>query len=91
MSNIQIRIDEKTKKNAKKVFDKLGIDMTAAIKLYLHQVTIRKAIPFVPITENGLDLHQEAAILKAEQDVIVGKEVTDPMSAREAIDYLKRL
>jgi addiction module RelB/DinJ family antitoxin len=51
MTTIQIRIDEKTKDEANKIFNNLGIDMTTAIKLFLKQISIKKAFPF-PI---GLD------------------------------------
>lgn len=46
MSTIQIRIDEETKAAAKKVLDDLGLDLSTAIKLYLKQVALRRAIPF---------------------------------------------
>ena len=46
MTTIQIRIDEKTKDEARKIFDKLGIDMSAAIKMYLKKVVESKNIPF---------------------------------------------
>ena len=46
MATIQIRIDEKTKKSAKKVLDEIGIDMSSAIKVYLKQIVIHQNIPF---------------------------------------------
>ena len=47
MSTIQIRIDEKTKKEAKKVFESFGLNMSEAIKLYLKSVIETKTGPFV--------------------------------------------
>lgn len=35
MTTIQIRIDPKTKAKAKKVFNKMGLDMSSGIRLYL--------------------------------------------------------
>lgn len=46
MPTIQIRIDEKTKKDAQKIFSKLGIDMSTAIKIYLKKVIAGQGIPF---------------------------------------------
>ena len=46
MTTIQIRIDEKTKQGARKAFDKMGLDITSGIKLYLARVAQDKAIPF---------------------------------------------
>ncbi len=46
MTTIQIRIDEKTKKEATKVFNDLGIDMSTGIKIYLKKIIYNKGIPF---------------------------------------------
>jgi len=60
MSTIQIRIDEKTKKEAVKIFDKIGIDMSTAIKIYLKKIISEKGIPFdvqVATEEELKDFH----------------------------------
>lgn len=46
MANINIRIDEKTKKDAEKVFNKLGLTPTTAITLFYIQVIRTNSIPF---------------------------------------------
>lgn len=48
MTTIQIRIDEKTKARAKKVFSKMGLDVSSGIKLYLSRVVQDKGLPFTP-------------------------------------------
>jgi DNA-damage-inducible protein J len=60
---IQIRIDAKTKKAARKTLDELGIDMSSAVKLFLTNVINRKGIPLDLRTENGFTLAQEQALL----------------------------
>ncbi len=42
----QIRIDSAIKKQAAALFDKLGLDMSSAINLFLHQCILRGGIPF---------------------------------------------
>lgn len=91
MSNIQIRISEKEKKEAKKIFDSLGIDMSSAIKLFLRQTTLRKGLPFLLTTENNLSLDVENAIIKASSEAENGKNVSKKMNIKEAVDYLKSL
>lgn len=91
MSQIQIRIDEATKKSAKKVLETMGIDMSTAIKVYLKQIVIYKGIPFKLVTKNGLTPEEEKSILRASKEAAAGKYVTKSMKAKEAIDYLKRL
>lgn len=55
-SQLQIRIDSSTKKEAKRIFDNLGLEMSAAIKLFLQQSIKAKNLPFEIIGENGLTL-----------------------------------
>jgi DNA-damage-inducible protein J len=60
---IQIRIDAKTKKAARKTLDELGIDMSTAVKLFLNNVINRQGIPLDLKTQNGFTLQQEQALL----------------------------
>ncbi len=89
MSNIQIRIDKKEKEEVKKILDKLGLDMSSAIKLFLRQTKIKKGLPFLLLTENELTIEEEDAILKASNEAKKGKNVSHSLNKKEAIDYLK--
>jgi DNA-damage-inducible protein J len=91
MSNIQIRINEKDKNAAKKIFDKLGLDMSGAIKLFLKQTTLRKGLPFLLTTDNHLSLEEEAEIIKASVEAREGKNVSKSLEDKEAIKHLKSL
>ena len=91
MSTIQIRIDEKTKKSAKKVLYDIGLDMSSAIKVYLRQIAIYKGIPLKLITENGLTPEEEKNILTASEEAKKEKNVTKVMAIKEAFEYLKTL
>lgn len=91
MSTIQLRIDEETKRKAKKTLDKLGIDMSAAIKLYLRQIVIKKGIPFELLTENKLTPQQEKAVNKASEDAKLSINISEEMDIKEAVDYLNEL
>jgi DNA-damage-inducible protein J len=83
-STIQVRIKDSKKKAAKKVFDTIGIDMSSAIKLYLHQVVITQSIPFKIVTENRMTPKQEAEILKASREAKQGKNAVRANSWKEA-------
>jgi addiction module RelB/DinJ family antitoxin len=48
MTTINIRIDEKVKKEAMKTLSHFGLDMSTAVKLFLNQVVIEKGLPFTP-------------------------------------------
>ncbi len=60
---LQIRIDSKTKKEAKTILDHLGLDMSSAVKMFFKQIINAKNIPFEIRGENGLTLHN-AEILR---------------------------
>jgi DNA-damage-inducible protein J len=60
---IQIRIDAKTKKAARKTLDALGLDMSSAVKLFLTNVVNSQSIPLDLRTENGFTIAQEKALL----------------------------
>jgi len=63
-TTIQIRIDSKVKKEAKKLFESFGLDISSATKLFWQQSLNTKSIPFEIRTENGFTLKQEAEFLK---------------------------
>lgn len=69
-TTIQIRIDKKTKEEAKKILDNLGLDLSSAIKVFLKTVNITKSIPFELRTENGYTIAQEKAILRDVADTL---------------------
>lgn len=42
----QIRIDEDVKREASALFKSLGLDMSGAVNMFLHQCVLRGGIPF---------------------------------------------
>lgn len=81
---LQIRIDSKTKKEAKEIFDSLGMDMSAAVKLFFRQVINAKNIPFELRGENGLTL-RGAELLR--ESVISAKN--NPQSFTSGAELIK--
>ena len=63
-STIQIRIDNKTKKDANKTLKDMGLDLSSGIKLFLHQVIKARSIPFQIRTANGFTPEQERKMIK---------------------------
>ncbi len=78
-TTLQIRVDEKLKKRAKKVFANVGLDMTTAVKLYLEKAVEVKGVPFLLLTENGLTLEQEASILQTAREAARGEKLSPPL------------
>ena len=60
---INFRVKSRVKREASKIFDKMGMDMSTALNLFLHNVLIRKAMPMQLVTENGYTYKYESEIL----------------------------
>ncbi|MFZ4397886.1 MAG: type II toxin-antitoxin system RelB/DinJ family antitoxin, partial [Kiritimatiellia bacterium] len=45
-ATLQVRLDHQLKKDADRFFLAAGLDTTTAVRMFLRQVIIRKAIPF---------------------------------------------
>lgn len=43
---INVRVEEKTKEEVERVLDRLGINMSTAIDLYLNQIKLKQGLPF---------------------------------------------
>ncbi|MBP9864569.1 type II toxin-antitoxin system RelB/DinJ family antitoxin [Patescibacteria group bacterium] len=91
MPTLQIRIDEKTKRDGKKVLDALGLDMSSAVKIFLKRLIAQQGIPFPVVTTNGLTINQELEILTDAEEARRGVNVSKAMNAKEAITYLEHL
>lgn len=57
-TTIQVRVSEKTKKKAKKTLERLGLNLSSGVQLFLEQVNETQSIPFMPITSEGLKLRR---------------------------------
>jgi DNA-damage-inducible protein J len=53
-TTLQIRIDEKTKKSARKAFEGMGLDLSSGVKLFLTHVSNTGEIPFRIFTADNL-------------------------------------
>jgi len=88
MATIQLRVDENMKKQAKQIFEKMGLDMSSAVKLFLSQVIMKKEIPFRITTENGLTKEEEVEILKRSKEMLEGKNTESFDKMDDAITWL---
>jgi DNA-damage-inducible protein J len=70
MTTLNIRIDEKIKESARKIFAHMGLDLSSAVKLFLYQSVEEQRIPFELRTINGYSENYESEILKEVKDMI---------------------
>lgn len=78
---ITTRVEPDVKKNAERVFKKLGISTTDAISVFLSQVKLRKGLPFDVKIPNKITL-------KAMSDA---DEVKNLVECKDAEDMFKKL
>ena len=69
----QIRIDADIKQQATALFGRLGLDMSSAVNMFLHQCVLRGGIPFsieIPqYNQKVLDAMAEARCISRDPDV----------------------
>ncbi|MCQ2409715.1 MAG: type II toxin-antitoxin system RelB/DinJ family antitoxin [Clostridia bacterium] len=70
MATINIRVDEKLKKESERIFEELGLGMTSAMTIFLKAVVRNNGIPF------SLEIPNEETLqaFKEVEDMISGKE-----------------
>jgi DNA-damage-inducible protein J len=77
MTTINIRIDENIKNKAVKTFASMGLDISSAVKLFLHQSILEQRIPFEIRTANGYTKAYEDELLRevnqVKEDIRTGK------------------
>ncbi|MFA6515183.1 MAG: type II toxin-antitoxin system RelB/DinJ family antitoxin [Candidatus Paceibacterota bacterium] len=77
MTTINIRIDENIKNKATKTFASMGLDVSSAVKLFLHQSILEQRIPFEIRTVNGYTMAEEDEMLRqvnqVKEDIRTGK------------------
>ena len=83
----QIRIDSDIKKQAMDLFNDLGLDMSGAVNLFLHQCVLRGGLPFsveMPrYSQRTLDAMNEARRISRDPDV---KGYTNMDELRNALE-----
>ena len=83
----QIRIDSDVKKQASELFSALGLDMSSAVNLFLHQCVLRGGLPFsveLPsYKQSTLDAMEEAKRISRDPSV---KGYTDMDELRKALE-----
>ncbi len=69
----QIRIDPETKRKASELFSALGLDMSGAVNLFLHQCILHNGLPFaveIPsYSDKTIAAMEEARHISSDPDI----------------------
>lgn len=83
----QVRIDSEIKKQASAVFANLGLDMSTAVNMFLHQCVLHQGLPFaveIPqYSEKTIEAMAEARRISRSPDV---KGYTSMEELKAALD-----
>lgn len=83
----QIRIDTDIKQEASALFSQLGLDMSSAVNMFLHQCVLRGGLPFAvempAYNKKTLDAMAEARRISREPDVKGYSSMEDLKAALE--------
>ena len=83
-ANLNIRIDPNVKARAEELFASLGMTVTEAVNLFLHQCLLEQGLPFRP-HQPRYNAETEAAIQET-KDIIAGKIQTKSYSSYEEFE-----
>lgn len=85
-TTIQIRIDSRIKREAKKTLEEIGLDLSSGLKLFLHNIAITQSVPLDLRTANGFTIRQEQEILRETEGAVRnGKRYKDILKMHEEI------
>ncbi|MCX6799732.1 MAG: type II toxin-antitoxin system RelB/DinJ family antitoxin [Candidatus Falkowbacteria bacterium] len=69
ITQLQVRVDAKQKKNAQKILNNLGLDLSMAIRMFIIQIGHVKGLPFEVRDENCFRPHKAKEMLKPVSDL----------------------
>ena len=81
-SVVQVRIDEKLKKEVSKVYENLGLDLSSAVRMFFKRSVQVGGIPFSVSNEKSYDFNSALSnIIQTRNDSV--KNGTDPITLDE--------
>ena len=67
-TNVTIRVDKDVKKQAEVLFNDLGLNLSSAINMFLHQAIAEQAIPFKPAKKREMKYASRSELMKAAEE-----------------------
>ena len=74
-ATVQVRVDENTRKLATELFERIGLDIPTAIRMFLKQSIESNGLPFQPGIKkdiNGFSLYDSARMERARKQLETG-------------------
>lgn len=71
-TTLQVRTSKQRKEKARKVFERIGLNLSSGVNLYLEKVITTQSVPFVPVTSEGLKLRHWKIYRKEIEETLRG-------------------
>ena len=82
MASLQVRIDDRLREQAQAVAQGMGLDLTAAVRLFLTQMVRENGLPFQPKSDPFYSAKNQAHLAQVAEDLDNGVNC----SARDMIE-----
>lgn len=69
--NVTVRVDKDIKKQAEVLFNDLGLNLSSAINMFLHQAIADQGIPFKPVKKQEMQYAARSELVKAAEDAYI--------------------
>ena len=85
MANVQVRVDEQLRTQAQAVASSMGLDLAAAVRIFLTQMVRENRLPFQPSGDPFYGAQNQAALAKSVAELNAGKMVTKSIEELESM------
>lgn len=75
MANLQIRLEDSLKDQAQAVVQGMGLDLSAAVRIFLAQVVKENGLPFRPTNEPFYSIKNQEALRRSVAQIEAGQTV----------------
>lgn len=86
MANLQIRLDDSLKDQAQAVVQDMGLDLSAAVRIFLTQVIKENGLPFRPTNEPFYTTKNQEALRRSVAQIEAGHTVTKSLDELRSME-----
>ena len=86
MANLQIRIDDSLKSQAQAIVQDMGLDLSAAVRIFLAQIVIENGLPFRPTNEQFYGAKNQEALYYSANQIEAGQTVTKSLDELRSME-----
>ncbi len=86
MANLQIRLEDSLKEQAQAVVHDMGLDLSAAVRIFLAQVVKENGLPFRPTNEPFYSVKNQEALRRSAAQIEAGQTVIKSLNELRSME-----